>query len=153
MQRGSFNLRVFLLIAGCAVIGAATAAAAYASAGSHDVRNSEVVRALVWTVFGTPFITFWGWLLARRNRGWQAAFWCFMIYFFSIFTAARIERLLQGADIATRNGHRLYFQLTIGLNLLAAFVAALQEARTRGTMQPTLSNGPQEEQVDGAGAS
>lgn len=125
--------RIFWMIAGLTLLGAATAATAYWS--THGSRGDQVIRQLVWTVFGTPAATFVGYLLADRKRGWQAAFWCFMIYFFSIFVAARLERLILGAAVADASGHDLYFKLTLVLNVVSGLALAVQAARSRSKMQ------------------
>lgn len=145
MKRRQFDVRTFALIAGAAILGAAWAVYNLGLAGS--ARDAAVFRQLVWAVFATPFFTFLGWLLARPREGWRAAFVSFCIYFFAIFAAARVERLALGESLASSSKHALYFRLTIGLDLVACLVAALQRARAPGTIQPpadtTRSTSPQ----------
>jgi hypothetical protein len=88
------------------------------------------VRMLVWIVFATPFATFLGWVWARPREGWHAAFVTFVIYFFAIMVAARIERLVLGEDQAAATHHALYFQLTLALDVVACLVVALRVARS-----------------------
>lgn len=89
---------------------------------------------LVWTVFATPFFTFWGWLVARRSEGWLAGLVCFSIYFFAIFLGARLELLMLGQTAAAAAGHARYFQLTMSIQLIACLVVAVQRAMQHGTM-------------------
>lgn len=147
------DIRVILVIGSLTLLGAATALLALAS--THGLRDETVIRPLVWTVFATPFATFIGWLLARRERAWQAAFTCFMIYFFSIFLAARIERLLLGGELALERGHLLYFQLTVVFNVLSGCVVALREGRSRSTIlaNPTATQSMAEGEQGGRATS
>jgi hypothetical protein len=139
-------MRVFALIAAGAIAGALWAAYNLRLAGSS--RDPAVFRQLVWAVFATPFFAFIGWLIASPREGWRAAFITFCIYFFAIFAAARVERLALGESGASASKHALYFRLTIGLDLVACLVAALQRGRAVGTIQPsqdpaTQSTSPQ----------
>ncbi len=124
--------RTFAIIAVTAALGAASALVAFRS--THGLREDGQLRALVWTVFATPLLTAAGWIVARRQQAWEAAFSCWMVYFFSLFIAARIERLVLGAEAATNSGHRLYFLLVIALQLVASVALALRAARPAGTI-------------------
>jgi succinate-acetate transporter protein len=127
-----FDRRSFSIIACAAVLGALWAGFNLWRAG--DARDDSVFRALIWVVFATPFATFWGWILARPHERWRAAFVCFTIYFFAIFTAARIERLVLGQEAASATGHALYFRLTLLFDLLGCLGVALHRARSLGTI-------------------
>ncbi len=129
----TFDLRTAILIGGATLLGAAWALFNLARVGGDSA--SGATSALVWTVFGTPFFAFWGWLLARPREGWLAAFVCFCIYFFAIFLGARLELLIQGNEGAAANEHALYFRLTVCIQLLACIVVAAYRAGSRGTMQ------------------
>lgn len=131
-----FDWRTFRLIAAAAGLGALWSIYNLWSAG--EGRDPEVFRALIWVVFATPFATFWGWAIARPGERWLAAFICFSIYFFAIFIAARVERLMLGEDAATASGHALYFRLTLLFDLLACLGVALQRARGIGTIPRTV---------------
>lgn len=131
-MRHRFDWRVFAAIALAALAGAAWAGYNLRAAGSN--RSEAVFHALIWTVFATPFATFGGWLVVRPREGWLAAAVCFTIYMFAIFAAARIERLLIGAEESAANGHILYFRLCLSLDLLGCLGAALHRARHVGTM-------------------
>ncbi len=132
MTSRNFDLRAFVIIAGAAILGACWAGYNLWLAG--DVRDEIVARELVWAVFATPFATFIGWVIARPSEGWRAACVTFCVYFFTIFVAARIERLALGEELANATKHVLYFRLTLGLDLVACLVVALQRARAGGTM-------------------
>ena len=127
--------RTFGLIAVAALLGALWSVYNVWSAGAR--RDPDVYRALIWIVFATPFATFWGWAIARPGERWRAAFVCFSIYFFAIFIAARIERLVLGEAAATGSGHALYFRLTLLFDLFACLGVALQRARGIGTIPAT----------------
>lgn len=129
----TFDLKTAALIGGAALLGTAWALFNLTRVGGNGA--SGATTQLVWTVFATPFFTFWGWLLARQREGWLAAFVCFCIYFFSIFIGARLELLVQGADVAATNEHALYFRLTVSIQLIACIVVAASRAGSRGTMQ------------------
>lgn len=124
--------RAFAIIAAAVVIGAVWAGYNLWTAGAD--RGENTYRALIWTVFATPFATFLGWAVARPVERWRAAFVCFMIYFFAILVAARIERLVLGEATATATGHALYFRLTLALDLLAGLGVALQRGRSARTI-------------------
>ncbi len=121
-----------MLIGGAALLGAAWASFNLLRAGGSGASGATV--PLVWTVFATPFFTFWGWLIARRREGWQAAFVCFCIYFFAIFVGARLERLVLGAEAAAANAHALYYRLTLAAQVIACLVVAAQRSVSHGTM-------------------
>ncbi|WP_029215244.1 hypothetical protein [Kallotenue papyrolyticum] len=127
-----FDLRSAALIGGAALLGAAWSWVNLQRAGGSGA--GAATAALIWTVFATPFFTFWGWFAARRSELWMALFVCGCIYFFSIFAGARIERLLLDAEPARATGHALYFRLTPALQLLACLALALHRGRRRGTM-------------------
>ncbi|HEX6293223.1 MAG TPA: hypothetical protein VFZ66_28835 [Herpetosiphonaceae bacterium] len=128
----SFDLRTALVIGAGTALGVAWAFFNLYRAGGSGAAGATT--PLVWVVFAIPFFAFWGWLLARRDEGWLAAFVCFCIYFFSIFVGARIEQLLLGAASAAASGHALYFRLTPAVQLIACVVVILQRAGSRGTM-------------------
>ena len=132
MSKQRFDLRTFAIIALAAVGGALWAGYNLLSAG--DSRDLSVFRELVWAVFATPFVTFFGWAVARPGERWRAAFVCFLIYFFSIFAAARVERLILGEQMASATKHALYYRLTLAFDLLGCLGAALQRARVEGTI-------------------
>ena len=132
MRTSRFDRRTFALIAGAALVGACWAGFNYWRAG--EARDPGVYPALIWTVFATPFATFWGWAWARPRERWRAAFTCFVIYFFAILGAARIERLVLGQEVAEATGHALYFRLTLFFDLLGCLGSALQRARSAGTI-------------------
>ncbi|GAC1638048.1 MAG: hypothetical protein NVS4B8_03450 [Herpetosiphon sp.] len=119
--------RSLLVIFGATLFGALIATFSYWS--THGTRDTTVIRQLVLAVFATPFATFLGWVIVDRARGWQAAFSCFLVYFFSIFAAARFERLMRGDSLSGTTGHALYFKLTIALNVAAGLWLALREVR------------------------
>ena len=146
-----FDLRTFLLIMGAALLGAAWAV--YNRSQTSFPYKEEEFRPLVWVIFAIPFATFWGWFVARRAERWWAAFVCFCIYFFSPFVAARYEScsVLQGFNLsdcffatvqaqeaANANGHYIYFQAVVIINLLAALAVALHRALSRSTMPEQL---------------
>ena len=89
----------------------------------------EQLTPQVWMVVAVPLGTLIGWLAAGWRR-WPQAGWIGIIYFFSLFGAARIERLLIGKDAATSTGHTLYFALVIGLQVVGGIVFAVAEQRT-----------------------
>lgn len=120
------DTKTLLLIGGTTLLGAAWAYYNLASTGGD--RSESQFRALIWTIFATPFATFWGWFFARKHERWLAAFVCFCIYFFSVFVGARIESLLVSRDEAQAAGHTIYFHSVIALNLLAGLIAAFQRA-------------------------
>ncbi len=128
----TWDRRAFACIVVAAVIGAAWAWFNLSRAGGNGF--SAATGPLVWTVFATPFCTFWGWVLARRQEVWPALFVCFCIYFFGILIGARVERLALGAEAARASGHALYFQLTPAIQLGAGLLVALQRSVKRGTM-------------------
>ncbi|MDP9310433.1 MAG: hypothetical protein M3R24_06015 [Chloroflexota bacterium] len=132
-SKRTFDLRTALIIGGAALLGAAWAAFNLYRAGGNGALGATA--ALVWTIFATPFFTFWGWLLAKRAEGWLAAFVCFCIYFFAVFIGARLELLIQGQPVAAANEHALYFRLTLIIQLIAGVVVAAQRSYSRGTMQ------------------
>lgn len=128
-----FDWATFGWIAGAALLGAAWAYYNLASTGGS--RAESQFRALIWTIFATPFFTFWGWFFARRGERWLAAFVCFCIYFFSVFVAARIESLFLDRGSAAAAGHTIYFHTVIVLNLVAGMAVAVQRALAPPTTQ------------------
>ena len=78
----------------------------------------------VWAVIAVPLATLAGAILAAPRRWVAAAVWVFVIYFFSLFGAARLERLLVGEEAATAAGHMLYFALAIVIQALAGLLFA-----------------------------
>ena len=124
--------RTFVIIAIATLVGAAWAGYNLWTVGAN--RGEAAYRPLIWAVFGTPFATFLGWSVARPAERWRAAFVCFLIYFFAILVAARIERLLLGEVQATATQHALYFRLCLGIDFLAGLVVALQRARSARTI-------------------
>jgi hypothetical protein len=133
MGKSRFDLRTFALIALATLIGGLWAWYNLRLAGS--ARDLAVSNQLVWAVFATPFAAFLGWVLARRAESWRAAFVCFCIYFFAIFLAARVERLVLGEEVASATKHALYFQLVLAFDLLGCLGAALQRAISVGTIR------------------
>lgn len=124
-----FRIRLFLLAIVPPLLAALSALFAFDVSARLPVDQS--LRALAWVVVATPTGMFLGrWLARRRDLG-GAALWSFMCYVFSIFVAARLERLILG-EPAT---HALYFRLAIVLQCLTALVAALHSARDVGTMR------------------
>jgi cytochrome bd-type quinol oxidase subunit 2 len=121
-----FDWKSFALIAGATLIGAVWAYYNLASTGGS--RAESQFRALIWTIFATPFATFWGWFFARSRERWLAAFVSFCIYFFSVFVAARIESLIVDHEAAQAQGHTVYFHAVIVINLVAGLVVAVQRA-------------------------
>lgn len=142
-MRQPFEWRVFAGIALVALVGAAWAGYNLRLAGSD--RGEAVFDALIWTVFATPFATFGGWMIVRPREGWLAAAVCFTIYMVAIFAAARIERLLVGAETSAANGHMLYFRLCLAFDLLGCLGVALHRAGHVGTMH--TSAGPERRTV------
>ncbi len=96
--------------------------------------STEQLTPHVWMVVAVPLGTLVGWLAAGWRR-WPQASWIGIIYFFSLFAAARIERLLIGKDAATSTGHTLYFALVIGLQVAGGIVFALTEQRTKNRVK------------------
>lgn len=123
-----FDTRTALIIIGLTILGAVWAYYNYGATGGR--RDESVLRALVWTVFATPFASFIGWLIARPREGWLAAYVCFCIYFFTTFVAARIESFFYDATAAEVAGHPIYFSGVIIINIIAAVGAAVWRART-----------------------
>lgn len=132
-----FDLRTFGLIGLATLLGASWATFNLIQAGGSSATGTPT--QLVWTVFATPFFTFWGWLLARRNEGWWAAFVCFCIYFFGVLLGSRLERLIVGDVAASESFHALYFRLTLVIQLAACLVVALQRSRTHGTISQSTN--------------
>jgi hypothetical protein len=132
-----WDRRTFGLVMGAVVIGALWAG--YNLWRFDFGRAGGDVRMLVWIVFATPFATFLGWVWARPREGWRAAFVTFVIYFFAIMVAARIERLVLGEDRAAATRHALYFELTLALDVVACLVVALRVARSVVTI-PSPNN-------------
>jgi hypothetical protein len=84
----------------------------------------------VWAVIAVPLATLAAAIAATPRRWPSAAGWIFVIYFFSLFGAARLERLLVGEQAATDAGHMLYFGLTIAIQALAGLVFAVRFSRS-----------------------
>ena len=125
-------------IGAAALIGAGWALFNLRQAGGSGFTGSAA--QLVWAVFATPFFTFWGWLAARRAEGWLAALVCFSIYFFAIFLGARLELLLLGQAAAGAAGHARYYQLTLGIQLIACVAVAVQRSIQHGTMRASTDS-------------
>lgn len=148
MSFSRLDLRTLLLIVGATAIGAAWAT--YNRSLTSFPYDESQLRALVWVIFATPFAMFWGWFFARRSERWWAAFVCFCLYFFSTFVAQRYESCVivsgsfnlvdcftatsQAQELAGGNGHRIYFETVVIIQVLAALVIALQRARTHSTI-------------------
>jgi cytochrome bd-type quinol oxidase subunit 2 len=124
MAKRGFDWKTFGLIAGATLLGAIWAY--YNLASTEGSRAESQFRALIWTIFGTPFATFWGWFFARRRERWLALFVSFCIYFFSVFVAARVETLIVDRETAQAQGHVIYFHAVIIINLIAGLAAAVQ---------------------------
>jgi hypothetical protein len=122
------DTKTLLWIALATLLGAAWAYYNLWSTGGD--RSESQFRALIWTIFATPFATFWGYFFARRRERWLAAFLCFCIYFFSVFVAARVESLIVDRATAQAQGHTIYFHAVIVINLLAGLILAVQRALT-----------------------
>ncbi len=84
----------------------------------------DQLTPLVWIVISVPLGALAGALLAQPRRWAQSAGWLGVVYFFSVFAAARLERLLVGEEAAAAAGHRLYFTLVIGLQVAGSLLAA-----------------------------
>lgn len=146
----SFDLKTFSCIFGAGLIGALLARYNYGKVNFNDYQHytsGDFNILFIWMVFVTPFMTFWGWLFARRSEGWIASFVCFCIYFFSSFVAARYEYCTIPAHIfnltncfstdidvdriARDSAHILYFQAIVPIHLCAVFVVAIQRSLNR----------------------
>ncbi|MEA2984795.1 MAG: hypothetical protein QOD94_1049 [Alphaproteobacteria bacterium] len=138
-MRRHFDWRSLAIIGLAALVGAAWAGYNLRLAG--DRRDEAVFDALIWIVFATPFATFIGWLVARPRERWLAVAVCFAIYFFAIFAAARIERVIVGEAIAAASGHALYFRLCLVFDLLGCLGVALHRALHVGTMHVSTEPG------------
>ena len=132
MRSRYFDRRSFGIIAAAALIGAMWAGFNLWRVG--DSREPAVFHALIWIVFATPLTTFCGWVWARPRERWMAAFTCFAVYFFAIFAAARVERLVVGEDAAAAASHALYFRLALAFDLVGCLGAALQRGRSPVTI-------------------
>lgn len=133
MFKQRFDLRAFMIVTVAMLIGALWAGYNLWSVLWGPAAGN--VRGLVWAVFATPFATFLGWAVVRGSERWRAAFACFVIYFFTILTAARIERLLIGEDRAGATNHALYFELTLALQIICCLGVALRLVGSVGTMK------------------
>lgn len=156
-MRRPFDIRTFFLIAGAALLGALWAVYNRSLAMPPPYTEADY-RPLVWVYFAVPFFAFWGWFVARRAERWWAAFVCFCIYFFAPFVAARYESCVvaqgsfslrscflettQAQELANAQGHVVFFQVLVIVQVIAALVVALQRARNRSTM-PDKSTSPQ----------
>jgi hypothetical protein len=160
MSRARFDLRTFLLLIGAASIGAAWAI--YNRSTTSFPYDEPQLRALIWTIFATPFALFWGWFVARPGERWLAAFTCFCVYFFTPFVAARYETCTvvygsfnlvscfvdteQAQQQAGEIGHRIYFDSVVVIQFLAALGVALQRALAR----PAPANPPPQPEAEPA---
>lgn len=134
----TIDWRTAVCIALAALIGAGWALFNLSRAGGSGFTGTTA--QFVWAVFATPFASFWGWLVARRSELWLAALVCFSIYFFSIFLGARLELLVLGQSAAEAAGHALYYQLTLGIQLIACLVVAAQRSFQHGTMNTSTDS-------------
>jgi hypothetical protein len=126
--------RTLLLMLATLAVGVTWAVFNLASTGG--ARNDDVVRALVWAVFATPFALFLGWLVARRHELGLAAFCCFCLYFFTFFVAQRIESLVVSPEVAASNGHSLYFNLAIAIHAVVGVGLSIWRASAPSTEAP-----------------
>ena len=76
----------------------------------------------LWTVIGVPLAASIGAILGQQQRRWTAVLWCWIIYCFSLFAAARIELLIKGKAAAAADGHQLYFWLVPWLQFAATLM-------------------------------
>ena len=125
MDRLDWRTAAFLF--GAALLGAAWAA--YNLASTDGARGTEQM----------PFALFLGWVIALPREVWLAAFTSFCLYFFMPFVAQRIESLVMPMEQARATGHVLYFQVAIGLHLLAGMGVAIWRSRTP-YVRPTISD-------------
>jgi hypothetical protein len=86
--------------------------------------SPDQLAPLVWIVIAVPLAAFCGMLLVRPRRWAQSAGWIGSVYFFSLFAAARLERLFVGQEAAAAAAHKLYFTLAIILQVAGSLVVA-----------------------------
>lgn len=91
--------------------------------------TNEQLQPLVWAVVSTPLLTWLVACLVRRQQIAQALLWCGTIYLASIFSAARLERLLIGNSAALAGGYALYFRLVLALQVVGGLLFAWYWAR------------------------
>lgn len=148
-----FDWRTFLLIFGVALVGAAWAI--YNRGLANPPYSEAEFRPLVWVIFATPLALCIGWWIARPGERWWAAFVSFCVYFFSPFVAARYEsctvvtgrfdvlacftRTAEAQTLANNNGHLIYFQAILVVQVIAALVVALHRALARSTIRQHTS--------------
>jgi fucose 4-O-acetylase-like acetyltransferase len=130
-----FDLRTLAIL--LVAIGLGLLWAGYNLGATGGVRNDTTVRALVWTVFATPFALLVGWLIARRWEWRLAVFCCFCLYFFTVFVAQRIETVVLSEAEAQASGHQLYFVLVLVFHGLAGIGLALWRALAPGEQPGT----------------
>lgn len=150
-----FDLCAFLPILGGALLGAAWAL--YNRGQVQPPYNEGELRPLVWSIFATPLGTLLGWLAARWRERWWALFTCFCVYFFSPFVAARYESCTvvhgrfdlvscvtqtgEAQRLADANGHAIYFQAIVAIQIAAALAIALHRALAGDTIAPETAAG------------
>jgi len=125
--------RMSIVVAGIA-LGAAGASIARSAVAPN--LPPDRLQALVWIVISVPLGGGIGALLAQPSRWSRSAGWFGVVYFFSVFAAARLERLLVGREAAAADGHRLYFTLAIVLQVAGSLIVAWY--LTRGRPNDTL---------------
>lgn len=126
-----------ILVGMAALAGALLGWLAWRSAPPNP--TADQLRPLVWAVVATPLATLVASLASRHSPPGRALAWCGAIYFFSLFAAARIERLLIGDQAAAAASFALYFQLALALQAAGGLIFAW-----RGSRQP-LGAAPQED--------
>ncbi|HEY1016687.1 MAG TPA: hypothetical protein VGE07_28505, partial [Herpetosiphonaceae bacterium] len=86
--------------------------------------TTDQLRPLVWAVVAAPLAALAASLLSRHSRPGRALVWCGAVYFFSLFAAARLERLLIGDEAAVAGGFALYFQLALAFQAAGGLIFA-----------------------------
>lgn len=85
---------------------------------------SEELRSLVWMVVAIPLGTLLGGLAANLRHWTFTLGWVGVLYFLSVFVAARIERLMLGEQQASATKHVTYFTLIAIIQTLASIFFA-----------------------------